>query len=147
MNDSIKSILSYVSLGCGALGALLVFLCGILTCALPKVKVDFYNYYSEIKGTIELRWTFVLVVIGFVLAIVGCVAGVLSISKGQDMSTINIWTKIGILTSVVAILFFLTSCTYVCGFKGGAEDGLEKEYEEEYEEAISDYSDFASYLN
>ena len=54
MNDSIKSILSYVSLGCGALGALLVFLCGILTCALPKVKVDYYNYSSEIKGTIEL---------------------------------------------------------------------------------------------
>ncbi len=115
MNDSIKSILSYVSLGCGALGALLVFLCGILTCALPKVGDD----------GIELRWTFVLVVIGFVLAIVGCVAGVLSISKGQDMSTINIWTKIGILTSVVAILFFLTSCTYVCGFKGGVEDGIE----------------------
>lgn len=136
MNDSIRKILSYVSLGCGALGALLVFLCGILTCALPKVD-----------DGIELRWTFVLVVIGFVLAIVGCVAGVLSISKGQDMSTINIWTKIGILTSVVAILFFLTSCTYVCSFKGGAEDGLEKEYEEEYEEAISDYSDFASYLN
>ena len=65
-----------------------------------------------------------MVVIGFVLAIVGCVAGVLSISKGQDMSTINIWTKIGILTSVVAILFFLTSCTYVCSFKGGAEDGM-----------------------
>ena len=115
MNDSIKSILSYVSLGCGALGALLVFLCGILTCALPKVGDD----------GIELRWTFVLVVIGFVLAIVGCVAGVLSISKGQDMSTINICTKIGILTSVVAILFFLTSCTYVCGFKGGVEDGIE----------------------
>ena len=38
MNDSIKSILSYVSLGCGALGALLVFLCGILTCALPKAR-------------------------------------------------------------------------------------------------------------
>ena len=137
MNDSIKSILSYVSLGCGALGALLVFLCGILTCALPKVGDD----------GIELRWTFVLVVIGFVLAIVGCVAGVLSISKGQDMSTIKKKKKIGILTSVVAILFFLTSCTYVCSFKGGAEDGLEKEYEEEYEEAISDYSDFASYLN
>ena len=115
MNDSIKNILSYVSLGCGALGALLVFLCGILTCALPKVGDD----------GIELRWTFVLVVIGFVLAIVGCVAGVLSISKGQDMSTINICTKIGILTSVVAILFFLTSCTYVCGFKGGVEDGIE----------------------
>ena len=140
MNDSIKKILSYVSLGCGALGALLVFLCGILTCALPKVKVDYYNYYSEIKGTIELRWTFVLVVIGFVLAIVGCVAGVLSISKGQNMSTINIWTKIGILTSVVAILFFLTSCTYVCGFKGGVKDGVKHAYKKAF-------SDFSSYLN
>ncbi|MBQ5474338.1 MAG: hypothetical protein IIT65_06475 [Lachnospiraceae bacterium] len=130
MNDSIKSILSYVSLGCGALGALLVFLCGILTCALPKVGDD----------GIELRWTFVLVVIGFVLAIVGCVAGVLSISKGQDMSTINICTKIGILTSVVAILFFLTSCTYVCGFKGGVEDGVKHAYKKAF-------SDFSSYLN
>ena len=129
MNDSIKSILSYVSLGCGALGALLVFLCGILTCALPKVD-----------DGIELRWTFVLVVIGFVLAIVGCVAGVLSISKGQDMSTINICTKIGILTSVVAILFFLTSCTYVCGFKGGVEDGVKHAYKKAF-------SDFSSYLN
>lgn len=130
MNDSIKSILSYVSLGCGALGALLVFLCGILTCALPKVGDD----------GIELRWTFVLVVIGFVLAIVGCVAGVLSISKGQDMSTINICTKIGILTSAVAILFFLTSCTYVCGFKGGVEDGVKHAYKKAF-------SDFSSYLN
>ena len=135
MNDSIKSILSYVSLGCGALGALLVFLCGILTCALPKVD-----------DGIELRWTFVLVVIGFVLAIVGCVAGVLSISKGQDMSTINIWTKIGILTSVVAILFFLTSCTYVCGFKGGVKDGMKNAYKKVISE-YSDNSDFASYLN
>ena len=130
MNDSIRKILSYVSLGCGALGALLVFLCGILTCALPKVGDD----------GIELRWTFVLVVIGFVLAIVGCVAGVLSISKGQDMSTINICTKIGILTSVVAILFFLTSCTYVCGFKGGVEDGVKHAYKKAF-------SDFSSYLN
>ena len=140
MNDSIKKILSYVSLGCGALGALLVFLCGILTCALPKVKVDYYNYYSEIKGTIELRWTFVFVVIGFVLAIVGCAAGVLSISKGQDIATINMFTKIGILTSVVAILFFLTSCTYVCGFKGGVEDGVKHAYKKAF-------SDFSSYLN
>ena len=130
MNDSIRKILSYVSLGCGATGALLVFLCGILTCALPKVGDD----------GIELRWTFVLVVIGFVLAIVGCVAGVLSISKGQDMSTINICTKIGILTSVVAILFFLTSCTYVCGFKGGVEDGVKHAYKKAF-------SDFSSYLN
>ena len=130
MNDSIRKILSYVSLGCGATGALFVFLFGILTCALPKVGDD----------GIELRWTFVLVVIGFVLAIVGCVAGVLSISKGQDMSTINICTKIGILTSVVAILFFLTSCTYVCGFKGGVEDGVKHAYKKAF-------SDFSSYLN
>ena len=137
MNDSIRKILSYVSLGCGATGALFVFLFGILTCALPKVGDD----------GIELRWTFVFVVIGFVLAIVGCVAGVLSISKGQNMSTINIWTKIGILTSVVAILFFLTSCTYVCGFKGGAEDGIENEYEKAYDKAVSDYSDYTRYLD
>ena len=130
MNDSIRKILSYVSLGCGATGALFVFLFGILTCALPKVGDD----------GIELRWTFVFVVIGFVLAIVGCVAGVLSISKGQDMSTINICTKIGILTSVVAILFFLTSCTYVCGFKGGVEDGVKHAYKKAF-------SDFSSYLN
>lgn len=146
MNDSIKGILSYVSLGCGALGALLVFLCGILTCALPKAKVSFV---MGLRGTIELRWTFVLVVIGFVLAIVGCVAGVLSISKGQDMSTINICTKIGILTSVVAILFFLTSCTYVCGFKGGVEDGMKNAYKKvisDYSD-YSDISDYASYLD
>ena len=130
MNDSIRKILSYVSLGCGATGALFVFLFGILTCALPKVGDD----------GIELRWTFVFVVIGFILAIVGCVAGVLSISKGQDMSTINICTKIGILTSVVAILFFLTSCTYVCGFKGGVEDGVKHAYKKAF-------SDFSSYLN
>ena len=138
MNDSIRKILSYVSLGCGALGALLVFLCGILTCALPKVGDDYKLFGIELG--IELRWTFVLVVIGFVLAIVGCVAGVLSISKGQDMSTINICTKIGILTSVVAILFFLTSCTYVCGFKGGVEDGVKHAYKKAF-------SDFSSYLN
>ncbi len=130
MNDSIRKILSYVSLGCGATGALFVFLFGILTCALPKVGDD----------GIELRWTFVFVVIGFILAIVGCVAGVLSISKGQDMSTINICTKIGILTSVVAILFFLTSCTYVCGFKGGVKDGVKHAYKKAF-------SDFSSYLN
>lgn len=130
MNDSIRKILSYVSLGCGATGALFVFLCGILTCALPKVGDD----------GIELRWTFVFVVIGFILAIVGCVAGVLSISKGQDIATINMFTKIGILTSVVAILFFLTSCTYVCGFKGGVKDGVKHAYKKAF-------SDFASYLD
>lgn len=109
-NPSTKQLFSYIGLGCSGLGAVLVFIFSIVTCARGRAASD---ARGSITAPLKLSYAWVGVFIGVIFCIAAIVLLILSKEKDVNLSKI---AMIGIIVAAAAVIYALLTTVVICGY-------------------------------
>jgi uncharacterized membrane protein len=122
VSGSNKQLLSYIGLGCSGVGALLVFIFSIVTCARGQAASRARASYTS---PLKLSYAWVGVLIGVIICIAGAILLILSKEKNEQLSKI---AMIGLIVAVAAIVYACLTTVVICAYNCSFNSYWEKQY-------------------